>query len=93
MTDNARHDTRPTPTSSAMSAQQLAALGEGHVAYVRQLRSEDVQTVFPGAPDIEPGMDIWALLSAAGTPIVLADTPQAVLANAMEHNLTTVSLH
>ena len=76
-----------------ISADQLATLGEGHVAYVRRLRSEDVHDLFPDAPDMEPGHQIWALLSAAGAPIVLADTPHAVLANAMENNLVTVSVH
>lgn len=76
-----------------ISADQLAVLGEGQVAYVRQIRSEDVSSLFPNAPSMEPGHEIWALLSAAGTPIVLADTPHAVFANAMEHNLVTVSVH
>lgn len=76
-----------------MSVDQLALLGEGHVAYVRQMRSEDVHSLFPDAPVMEPGYQIWALLSAAGAPIVLADTPHAVLANAMEQNLVTVSVH
>lgn len=82
-----------THTAPAISADQLATLGEGHVAYVRRLRSEDVHSLFPNAPEMEPGLQIWALLSAAGTPIVLADTPHAVLANALEHNLVTVSVH
>lgn len=79
--------------AAMMSTDQLAVLGEGHVAYVRQMRSEDVHNVFPDAPVMEPGYQIWALLSAAGAPIVLADTPHAVLANAMEQNLVTVSVH
>ncbi|MEM7693456.1 MAG: DUF1150 domain-containing protein [Pseudomonadota bacterium] len=78
---------------AVISADQLAILGEGHVAYVREMRSEEVNSVFPNAPEMAPGQIIWALLSAAGTPIVLADTPHAVIANAMEHNLVTVSVH
>ncbi|MEM9221086.1 MAG: DUF1150 domain-containing protein [Pseudomonadota bacterium] len=76
-----------------ISADQLAILGEGHVAYVRQIRSEDVPDVFPGAPRMAPGYLIWALLSATGAPIVLADSPQAVFANAIDNNLVTVSVH
>ncbi|MEO1102250.1 MAG: DUF1150 domain-containing protein [Pseudomonadota bacterium] len=90
MTNSGEASTRNAPV---LSAKQLAVLGEGHVAYIRQLRSEDVGTVFPGAPEMEPGQQIWALLSAAGTPIVLADTPQAVFANAVDKNLVTVSVH
>lgn len=77
----------------AISVDQLATLGEGYVAYVRRLRSEDVHAIFPTAPEMEPGLHVWALLSAAGSPILLADTPHAVLANAIEHNLVTVSVH
>lgn len=90
MTNSTNIEARTAP---AISADQLALLGEGHVAYVRLLRSEDIHTLFPNAPTMEPGHDIWALLSAAGTPIVLADTPHAVLANAAENNLVTVSVH
>ncbi|MEM8662968.1 MAG: DUF1150 domain-containing protein [Pseudomonadota bacterium] len=90
MTNSAHTGDRAAPL---LSADQLAVLGEGHVAYIRQMRSEDVRSVFPGAPEMEPGHRIWALLSAAGAPIVLADSPQAVLANAVDNNLVTVSLH
>ncbi|ORE93589.1 DUF1150 family protein [Acuticoccus yangtzensis] len=76
-----------------ISPQTLASLGTGHVAYVRTFLSEEVNELFPQAPSMEPGQRLWALLSADGTPIVLADTPQAILANAAENNLTTVSVH
>ena len=76
-----------------MTAEMLASLGEGEVAYVRTFRSEELKALFPQAPDLVPGQKLWALLSANGTPIVLADTPQAVLANAMENDLVTVSVH
>lgn len=80
-------------TSRKMSPQTLASLGAGHVAYVRTFLSEEVNALFPQAPSMEPGQKLWALLSADGTPIVLADTPHAVMANAAENNLTTVSVH
>lgn len=78
---------------ATISAETLAALGSGQVAYVRSFQSEEVKALFPQAPHLEPGHKLWALLSADGTPIVLADTPQAVLANAYENNLVTVSVH
>lgn len=84
-----------TETNGAIeiSPQMLADLGEGHIAYVRPMRTEDVMRLFPDAPEMAPGHKVWALLSANGTPIMLADTPNAVLANAIEHNLATVSVH
>ncbi|MDR7036946.1 MULTISPECIES: DUF1150 family protein [Methylobacterium] len=71
----------------------LAALGEGHIAYVRPIRSDDVKRFFPQAPELTPGLDLFALLSASGAPILLADSRDVVVANAMAHDLHTVSLH
>ena len=71
----------------------LAILGEGSIAYVRPIRSDDVKRLFPGAPDLSPGLDLFALLSASGSPIMLADSRDAIIANAAQNDLHTVSLH
>jgi len=71
----------------------LAALGEGQVAYVRPLRSDDVRRLFPQAPQIQPGLQLFALLSASGAPIVLTDSRDAAVANAWANDLETVSVH
>jgi len=39
-----------------VSPEALATLGEGHIAYVKQIRSEDVPGLFPQAPKIAPGL-------------------------------------
>jgi hypothetical protein len=71
----------------------LARLGEGEVAYVKPVRSEELNRLFPQAPQIEPGLQLFALLSASGAPILLADSRDVAVANAWAHDLTTVSLH
>lgn len=71
---------------------EFAALGEGAIAYVKQMRSEDVARVFPQVEALEPGMQLYALLSASGQPILLADSEGAAVANAWENELTTVTL-
>ncbi|WP_159725999.1 DUF1150 domain-containing protein [Methylosinus sp. Ce-a6] len=76
-----------------LTPEQFAHLGDGAIAYVRTMRSEDVKRLYPQAPAIEPGITLFALLGADGTPIVLADTEEGALANAWEHQLQTVSLH
>jgi hypothetical protein len=60
-----------------VSPESLAALGEGHIAYVRQIRSEDVPGLFPQAPKIAPGLKLFALHAADGTPIMLTPMPGA----------------
>lgn len=72
---------------------EFATLGEGRMAYVKPLRSDDVARLFPQAPKIQPGLQLFALLSASGEPIVLTDSRDAAVANAWAHDLETVSLH
>lgn len=80
-------------TAAEVTPQELAALGGGQVAYVKQMLSEDVNRVFPHAPQLEPGMKLFALLSADGSPILLTDSKDAAMAGAFEHELATVSVH
>ena len=68
-------------------------LGDGQIAYIRPVLSDEVHSLFPQAPQLAPGLKLWALLGADGTPILLTDSRAAALANAHEHDLTTVSVH
>lgn len=79
-------------TSITLEPAELAALGEGRVAYVKAIRSDEVNALFPEAPAMAPGLNLFALLSASGTPILLTDSRDAALANAWAHDLQTVSL-
>jgi hypothetical protein len=50
-----------------VSLETLEHLGEGHIAYVKQIRSEDVPGLFPQAPKIAPGLKLFALHAAGGS--------------------------
>ena len=76
-----------------ISPEALATLGDGKIAYVKTIRSEDVPTLFPQAPEIAPGLKLFALHAADGTPIMLTDTREAALANAWSHELEPFSVH
>ena len=54
---------------------------------------DDVRRLFPQAPEIQSGIQLFALLSASGAPIMLTDSRDAAVANAWAHDLETVSLH
>ena len=83
-----------TPTRApAISPEALAHLGDGEIAYVKAIRSEDVPTLFPQAPQIAPGLKLFALHAADGTPIMITDSREAAVANALSHELQTVSVH
>ena len=81
-------ETRPLLTDD-----QLASLGGGRVAYVKPIRSEEVSQLFPAAPAIQPGLQLFALLAADGTPMIVTDSRDAAVANAMSQELEMVSLH
>lgn len=76
-----------------LTNEQLANLGGGRVAYLKSIRSEDVSRLFPAAPPIQPGLQLFALLAADGTPIIVTDSRDAAVANAMRQELEMVSLH
>ncbi len=76
-----------------LSSDEFAHLGQGAIAYVKTIRSEEVPALFPQAPEIQPGLDLFMLLGADGVPILLTDSKDAALANASENQLQTVSLH
>ena len=79
--------------TAGLTPQEFAHLGDGAIAYVKSIRSEDVARLFPQAPAIRPGMHLFALLGADGSPIMLTDSKDAAIANAWENELETVTLH
>jgi hypothetical protein len=76
-----------------VSAEALAHMGDGRIAYLKTIRSEDVHALFPQAPEIAPGLKLFALHAADGTPIMLTDSREAAIANAWQQELETVSVH
>ena len=77
----------------AITPQALAILGGGRLAYVKPIRSEDVHALYPQAPEMQPGLRLFALHAADGTPILVTDSREAAIANAMTQELETVSVH
>jgi len=76
-----------------LSTTALAEWGEGKLAYLKPIKSDDLGRIFPGAPDIAPGLNLFVLLAANGMPIMITDSRDTAMANAWEHDLETVSLH
>lgn len=86
-------ETNATPIPLTLEPAELAALGEGHLAYVKPMRSDDVKRLFPQASELQPGLDLFALLSASGVPILLTDSRDAAFANAWAQDLQAVNVH
>jgi hypothetical protein len=84
---------KTTAATPDLTAQEFAHLGDGSLAYVKTIDSEDVARLFPQAPPMRAGLKLFALLGADGSPIMLTDSKDAAIANAWEHELETLSLH
>jgi hypothetical protein len=82
-----------TNETQTMSPETFADLGEGQIAYVRPLKADQARGLFPSMPPVAPDLELWALLAANGSPIMLSDNREALVLNAREHDLETVSLH
>lgn len=78
---------------NVLTEAELAHLGEGTLAYLREIDSDELRGKFPGMPEIEPGTRLWAVFAANGRPIMLTDARDTALAGAMQNDLTPVSIH
>jgi hypothetical protein len=84
---------RPATERTGMSHEQFATLGGKRVAYIKAIRSAQDAILCAEAPMLPAGHCVFDLHAADGTPILLADSREAVLADAASQEIETVSLH
>jgi hypothetical protein len=84
---------RDEDPETTISPKELALLGDGEVAYIKQVDLDDVERLFPTLDDTPEGIDLFAVLGADGTPIALTDSRNAAIANAIENDLVPLSVH
>ena len=51
----------PNKANPLITQEALAQLGDGRLAYVKTIRSEDVAALFLQAPKIAPGLKLFSL--------------------------------
>ncbi len=78
---------------AVMSQRELAALGGGRLAYIRMMSSDEAKRMYPSIDDLPPGIQLFALQAADGTPIALTDSLQAALGHAIGDELEVAGLH
>lgn len=83
----------PEVTDTRRALEALMAMGDGETAYLRKFRAGDLRKLFPQTAELHPSVELFALFGADGTPLILADTRDAVLSGAWEHKLTLSALH
>ena len=82
-----------TLSRALMSDDDFIRLGAGQVAYIRRVGPHELGTLFPRVPAITGHSMLFALYGADGAPLMLADTRDALMANAMANDLETVATH
>jgi hypothetical protein len=83
----------PAQEARAATAETLAAMGEGELAYVRAFRAAELKHLFPQSADLHPTVELFALFGADGAPLMLADSKDAVVSGAWQHDLNMATLH
>lgn len=72
---------------------ELAHLGDGEIAYIKTLSSDEASEMFPMVKGLPKGIPLFALHAADGTPIALTDTLQAAIGHAEEDDLAIAAVH
>jgi len=79
--------------AAALQGLDLAKLGDGEVAYIKEMSPDEAHRMFPTVSGLPEGLNIFALHSADGTPLALTDSRHAALNQAMEEDLSIASVH
>jgi hypothetical protein len=82
----------PEVEEKLFTDEQFAHLGGGTLAYIKPMMSDDVRRIFPNAPAMAAGLKLFALLGADGSPLILSDSREMAVANALESNLELMGL-
>jgi hypothetical protein len=75
------------------STEELARLGGGILAYVREINATDAEKMLGEGMSLPPRAKLFALYNADGTPISISDSREAALGSAYEHELEAASVH
>jgi hypothetical protein len=71
----------------------LARLGDGKIAYIKAMTSDEAQRMFPAVEGLPEDMELFALHGADGTPLALTDSHFAAIGHAISDKLEVASLH
>ena len=76
-----------------MSPMAFAAYAAHALAYVRQMPSEEAELLYPHAPPLIPGLTVFVLHAADGTPLSITNSFEQAARDADGHALEAVSVH
>jgi len=75
-----------------ISAAQLAQMGNGVLAYVREIEGRNAAAMLGGQLNVAPDAKLFCLYNANGQPISISQSREAALGSAFEHELIAATL-
>lgn len=89
-----RRSSRPmVPPPPVLTDADLAKLGDGKVAYIKMMTSDEAKEAFPSIEGLPAGINVYALHGADGTPLALTDSRQAAIGHARGDELEVQHLN
>jgi hypothetical protein len=76
-----------------MSPKAFAEYGCNAFGYVRQMRSEEAVALYPQAPALVPGLTVFVLHAADGTPLCITESFEEASRDAESSQLAPVRVH
>jgi len=76
-----------------ITKEELAELGDGELAYIREMTSDEANQAFPTIEGLPEGIALFALHAADGRPIALTDDRDAAIEHAMGDELEIATVH
>lgn len=77
----------------AISEAELARLGGGQLAYIREIGADTAAELLGDTMHISADQRLYCLYLGDGTPVAISGSHEAALANAFEHDLLPMSVH
>jgi hypothetical protein len=78
-----------------MTPQSFAHYGTGRVGYIKSIQVKDIPSLFPSVeplPHLNEHDNLFALIGADGTPLMLSDNQDVLKMSAVEQHLTPQQL-
>ena len=76
-----------------LSAEDLAKLGFGHWAYIKEIGVGEAKKLIGPAAQIAPETKLFCLYDAGGQPVSISGTREDAVGSAFEHELMPMSVH
>lgn len=84
---------KETEKFTGLSPAELAQLGGGALAYIREIEGSEAIRLIGGNTAVAPDARLYCLYAADGTPVSISGTREAAIGSAFEHELMPMSVH